>query len=113
MRNVFQMAALAAVIVAVGLVNPAAAKPKHKDGQQAHAGQVYKQPKHKNRHAKRHRRGPEHRYSGASVMPPGWAGHGPSHGWYGGDRPPGWSRGAKRGWQGRPMPPGQYRKYYR
>jgi hypothetical protein len=115
MRNIFRMAAFAAAIAAIGFVGPVEAKPKHKQGHHAHAGQVHKhyKHKHKHRHARRHSRGPEHRYSGASTVPPGWVVYGPPHGWYGSDRPPGWNRGAKRGWQGRPMPPGQYRKHYR
>ena len=96
MNKFFRMAALAAAVIVVGLINPADAKPKHK-----------------HKHAKRHHRGPDYRYSGASMGPHGWTGYGPAHGWYGGERPPGWSRGAKRGWNGRHMPPGQYRKYHR
>ena len=110
MQKFFRITAFAAAIVALGLANPAEAKPKHKHGYHAYSGQVYKPGKHKYRHAKRHYRGPEYRYSGASVAPWGWGGYAP---WYGGDRPPGWSQGAKRGWQDRPMPPGQYKKYYR
>jgi hypothetical protein len=112
MHKFFRMVALVAAIAAVGLVNPAVAKPKKKQdhGHHAYAGQVYKPGKYTSRHANHHYRRPEYRYSGASVAPWGRGFYAP---WYGGDRPPGWSRGVKRGWQGRPMPPGQYKKYYR
>jgi hypothetical protein len=106
MRNVFRIAALAAAIAAVGFINPADAKPKHKHGHDHHAYADYARGYHNHRHADRYYRGRGYPYSGSS-MAPGW------HGWYGGERPPGWSHGVKRGWRGHDMPPGHYRQYYR
>src|SRR5215208_3789278 len=90
MRYVFRVAALAAAIAAVGLVNPADAKPKHKHGDDYHAYADHAYGHHNRWHADRHYRGPGYPYSGSS-MAPGW------QGWHSGERPPGWSHGAKRG----------------
>jgi len=106
MRNIFRVAALAAAIAVVGLVNPADAKPKHQHGDDYHSYADHAYGHHNPWHADRHYRGPGYPYSGSS-MAPGW------QGWYGGERPPGWSHGAKRGWHGHDMPPGLYRQYYR
>jgi hypothetical protein len=106
MRNVFRVAAFAAAIATVGLVNPADAKPKHNHGHDHHAYANHAYGYHNSWHADRYHRGPGYPYSGSS-MAPGW------QGWYGGDRPPGWSHGAKHGWHGHDMPPGLYRQYSR
>jgi hypothetical protein len=106
MRNVFRIAALTAAIAAVGLVSPADAKPKHNHGDQHQAYAGHSRGHHEYRHAYRHYRGPGYGYSGSS-MAPGW------QGWYGGERPFGWSRGMKRGWHGHHTPPGLYGQYYR
>lgn len=103
MGAILRMAALAAAIAAVGVVTPADAKPKH--GQEHYVSRHHAPMHNGYGHASRHYSGYGHRYSGSS-MAPGW------RGWYGGERPPGWSHGAKRGWNGRHVPPEHQRGYY-
>jgi hypothetical protein len=70
MRSVLRITALATVIVAVGLLNPAEAKPKHKhgDGQRVHMAQASGQP---GQQIDQQHRGPGNPLGGASMMPSG------------------------------------------